>query len=80
MSLDSGGSSSIHPVSLTEILLYNGNKHPPISLAHAVNMKETYVNIQGLLKNEICYEHHHSFIHLFYIPLIFTDVELVIYI
>jgi len=42
-------------VSLTAIVLYTGNKHPSITLAHAVNMKESYANIQGLLKNEICY-------------------------
>jgi hypothetical protein len=45
-------------VSMTAILIYNGNKHPSITLAHAVNMKESYVNIQSLLKNKMCYEHH----------------------
>jgi hypothetical protein len=44
--------------SLTAVLLYNGNKHPSITLAHVVNMKESYANIQGLLKNKIRYEHH----------------------
>jgi len=44
--------------SLTAILLHNGNKHPSLTLARAVHMKESYVNIQGLLKHKMCYEHH----------------------
>jgi len=44
--------------SLTAILLHNGNKHPSITLVHAVHMKESYFNIQGLLKYKMCYEHH----------------------
>jgi len=31
-------------------LLHNGHKHPSVPLANAVHMKETYVNIQGLLQ------------------------------
>ena len=31
------------------VLLHDGNKQRPIPLAHAVHMKDTYVNIQGLL-------------------------------
>jgi hypothetical protein len=45
-------------VSMTAILIYNGNKPPTVTLAHAVNMKESYINIQSLLKNKMCYEHH----------------------
>jgi hypothetical protein len=37
-------------VSLTVILLQNGNKHPSNTLAHAVHIKETYPDIQGLIK------------------------------
>ena len=38
-------------------LLRNGNKHPPVPLAQAVHIEETYASIQGLL-NKICYEEH----------------------
>jgi hypothetical protein len=36
--------------SLKTILLHNGNKNPSIPLVHAVHIKETHVDIQGLLK------------------------------
>ena len=39
------------------VLRRNGNKRPTIPLAQAVHMKETYANIQVLLK-EMCYEGH----------------------
>lgn len=39
-------------VILKAVLLHNGNKHLSISLTHAVPMKETYANIQGLLKKK----------------------------
>jgi hypothetical protein len=42
-------------VSLKADLLRNGHKCPSVSLAHAVHMKETNINIQGLLK-KMCYE------------------------
>jgi hypothetical protein len=42
-------------VSLKADLLHNGHKRPSVSLAHAVHMKETNTNIQGLLK-KICSE------------------------
>jgi predicted esterase len=35
-------------VSLKTVLLHTGHKHPSIPLAHAVHMKESYTNIQGL--------------------------------
>jgi len=34
---------------LKAVVVHNGNKHPSIPLAHAVHMKETYANFQGLL-------------------------------
>ena len=40
-------------VSLKAVLLHDGNKDPPIPLDHAVNQKQTYANIQGLLKKII---------------------------
>jgi hypothetical protein len=39
-------------VSLKTVLLHNGHKHPSIPLAHTVRMKETCVNIQGLLQKK----------------------------
>jgi hypothetical protein len=44
-------------VSLKAVLLHNGNQFPSIPLAHAVHMKETYENLQGLLQ-KIRYEEH----------------------
>jgi hypothetical protein len=40
-------------VILKAVLLHNGNKHLSILSAHAVRMKETYANIQGLLKKNM---------------------------
>jgi hypothetical protein len=40
-------------VSLKAVLEHNRNKHPSIPLAHAVHMKESYTNIQGLLKKKV---------------------------
>jgi hypothetical protein len=39
-------------VSFKAVLLYNGNKHLSIPLAHALHLKETYANIQGLLEKK----------------------------
>jgi hypothetical protein len=36
-------------LSLKAVLLHNGNRLPSIPLAHAVHMKETYVNLKQLL-------------------------------
>ena len=36
-------------VSLKAVLLHNGNKHPSIPLAHAVEMEETYQSLKDLL-------------------------------
>jgi len=44
-------------VSLKTVLLGNGHKNPSITLAHAVHMKVTYANIQGLLKKKNCEDH-----------------------
>jgi len=41
-------------VSLKAVLIHTGNKHPSIPLAHAVHMKESYANIEGLLK-KLCF-------------------------
>jgi len=38
-------------LSLKAVLLHNGNVYPSIPLAHAVHMKETYVNLQNLLRS-----------------------------
>jgi hypothetical protein len=40
-------------VSLKAVLKHNANEHPPIPLAHAVHMKESYTNIQGLLNKNV---------------------------
>jgi len=40
-------------ISLKAVLKHNGDKHPSILLAHAVHMKESYANIQGLLKKKM---------------------------
>jgi hypothetical protein len=42
-------------VSLKDVLLHNGNKYPLMPLAHAVNMKESYENM-NLLLEKIHYE------------------------
>lgn len=43
--------------SLKAVLLYNGNEHPSVPIAHSVNMKETYDNLKMLLRC-IKYEDH----------------------
>jgi hypothetical protein len=42
-------------VSLKAVLLHNGNKYPSVLLAHFVNMKESYENM-NLLLEKIHYE------------------------
>jgi hypothetical protein len=42
-------------VRLNAVLKYNGNKHSSIPLAYAFHLKESYANIQGLLKKQKCY-------------------------
>jgi len=38
-------------VSLTAVLLYNGNKFPSVPLAHIANTKESYKHVTLLLEN-----------------------------
>jgi len=38
---------------LKAVLLYNAKKHPSVPLVNAVHMKETYPDIQGLLKKYV---------------------------
>jgi hypothetical protein len=40
-------------VSLKAVLKHNAKKHPSIPLAHAVHIKESYANIQGLLNKNV---------------------------
>jgi hypothetical protein len=44
-------------VSLTAVLLYNGNKIPSVPLAHVANMKESYKHMK-LLLDKTQYEKH----------------------
>jgi len=43
-------------VSLKAVLLHNGNKFHSFSLARAVHMKETYVNLQCLLQKKYAWK------------------------
>jgi hypothetical protein len=42
-------------VSLKAVLLHNGNKYPPVPLAHTISIKKSYENMKLLLE-KIHYE------------------------
>ena len=42
----------VSKVNVKAVLLHNGNKFPPVDLAHAADMRQSYENIKLLFKKD----------------------------